>query len=395
MAEKMTAIIVSRDEELVEDIKEKLFSIAEVRGVLKDANTSYSFIKERAPRLLFLDIRYDTESAFGLASRIERFLPETLNFIMSGSKDPDLILRSLKVGAADYILFPSEGEDILTQVTTVLEKGNHREREGNIFVITSSKGGQGVTTLAVNLADHIHELTESRVAIVDLKQQAGDVALFMGLDEVYTLEDFRKDMPRLDEDLLFSSLVRHTKGFYIITAPEEIDTTGMAGAEDTGRIFRILKEYLDYIIVDMPHEFTEQSSSVIDIADKVLSVTQQAVPAIRGTKRTLELFREVGYGEEKVKVVINRFEKRNAITQKDMEEVFGQKLFAMVSNDFNTVIRVINKGELLSENYSGSPVDRDIGDIASLLTGIQRKDNDQIGETLLKRVLRGVFKRGQ
>ena len=393
MAEKMTAIIVSRDEVLVREIKEKLLSLIDIRGILNDADTSYSFVKERVPRLLFLDIRDSPERGFSLASRVERFLPETLKFIISDSKNPDFILRSLKVGAADYILFPFE-EDILTQVTTVLEKGNRREREGNVFVITSSKGGLGVTTLAVNLADHIHELTGGRVAVVDLKQQIGDAALFMGLDETYTLEDLRKDLPRLDEGLLFSSLVRHRNGFYVITAPEEINAAGMNGAEDTGRIFRILKEYLDYIIVDMAHEFTEQSSSVIDISDKVLLLTQQAVPAIKGTKKTLELLREVGYGEEKVKIINNRYEKGNEITPQDMEEVFNQKLFATMSNDFNTVTGAINKGELLSKNHGDSPVNGDIHNIASLLTGIQREGDEQTEKTLLKRVLQGVFKRG-
>lgn len=393
MAERISAVIVSRDEALVREIKEKLPSLIEIRGVLNDADTSYSFIKEREPGLLFLDIRNDPERSFNLASRVERFLPETLKFIISDSKDPDFILRSLKMGAADYILFPFEG-DILTQVTMVLEKGNKREREGNVFAITSSKGGLGVTTLAVNLADHIHELTGGRVAVVDLKQQIGDVALFMGLDEAYTLEDLRKDLPRLDEGMLFSSLVRHKKGFYVITAPEKIDAAGTTGGEDTSRIFRMLKEYLDHIIVDMAHGFTEQSSSVIDIADKVLLLSRQAVPSIKGTKKSLDLLREVGYGEEKVKIINNRYEKGNEITQRDMEDVFAQKLFAVISNDFDTVTGAINKGELLSENHGGSPVNEDIRNIASLLTGIKVEDNEQTEKNLLKRVLQGVFKRG-
>ena len=387
MEDKVKAIIISKDETLVRDLKEKLVSIADIQAMVRDVRGSYSQIKEQAPRLLFLDIRDDAESVFGLAGRVERFLPDTRILVLNDSKDPDLIIRSLKTGAADFILLPADKNSFLASVKLALEKGARLEREGEIIVISSTKGGQGVTTLAVNLADHIHTLTGGRVLLVDFNLQTGDVASFLDLESNYTVVDLLKDMPRLDENLLFSSLTQHSGGFYVLTAPEEMDRAEMAATEDISRMFRTLKEYMDYIIVDIPHEFTEQTAPVIDLAERVLLVSQQIVPALKAVRKALDLFRTVGYEEDRVKIVINRYEKRNEIGREEMEKLFEQKLFAIVSNDYNAVTDAINKGELLSANHEGSPANRDIAAIATLLTGIQPKGYDQTRQGFFRRFL--------
>ena len=106
MADKVKAIIISNDETLAGDLKEKLVSMADIQAIVRDVRGSYSQIKEQAPKLLFLDIRDNTEIAFGLAGRVERFLPETRIFVLNDSKDPDLIIRSFKTGASDFIMLP-------------------------------------------------------------------------------------------------------------------------------------------------------------------------------------------------------------------------------------------------------------------------------------------------
>lgn len=376
MADKIKIIIISKDGALARELNGILAAMAEIE-VITNVRESYNHIKEQNPRLLLLDIRGDIETAFDLAGRVKRFLPDTLTFIINDAKDPDLIIRSLKTGAADFIVLPVDESSLPASIKFALEKDTNRDRQGEIIVLSSNKGGQGVATLSVNLAGHIRSLTNGRVLIVDLKLQTGDVSLFLDLESTYTVADLVKDIPRLDENLLFSSIVRSSTGLYVLTAPEKIDETMQITTENISRMFRILKEHMDYIIVDVAHEFTGLTAPVMDLAERVLLVSQQTVPSLRGVRETLDLFETVGYEKNRIEIIVNRYEKGNEIRQEEMERLFEQKKFAIVSNDYSAVTDSINKGKLLSADHEGSPANRDIAAIAVSLTGIKEK-NDRL-----------------
>ncbi len=373
MAEKIAGVILSDDDALAAEIKDALTDIADIKTVIPEVRGAYGDIKEQAPDMVFLDVRIDVEGVFALTGRIDRLLPNVLKFIVSDVMDPALIIRCLRAGADDFIEIPLNRAVISESVTAALEKRTGREREGNIVVVSSNKGGQGVTTLAVNLAAHIRTLTGGRVLLADLRLQTGDVALFLDMESRYTAPDLVKDMPRLDENLLLSSLPKHGDGFYVLAAPEEIGVAETGAPESFGRMLRMLKEHMDYIVVDISNEFNEQTASVIDLAEKVLLVSQQTIPALKSVRKALDLFRSVGYEEDKVKIVVNRYETGNDLRCEEMEKIFEQGVYATVANDYHAVTEAINHGRLLSENHEDTPVNRDIGAIASLITGIQQE----------------------
>ena len=373
MADKVAGIILGDDDALAAEIKDALSDTVDIQTVIPDVRGAYGEIKEQAPGMVFLDVRRDVEGVFALSGRIDRLLPNVIKFIVSDAGDSALIVRCLRAGADDFIEIPLDRTALSESVAAALEKRSGREREGNIIVVSSNKGGQGVTTIAVNLAAHIRALSGTRVLLADLRLQAGDVALLLDMESKYTAPDLIKDMPRLDENLLLSSLPKHAGGFYVLTAPEEIGVAETGVTENFGRMLRMLKEYMDYIVVDISHEFNEQTASVIDLAEKVLLVSQQTIPALRSVRKALELFRSVGYEDDKVKIVVNRYEAGNDLRCEEMEKIFEQGVYATVANDYHAVTEAINHGRLLSENHEDTPVNRDIGVLASLITGVQQE----------------------
>ena len=392
MADKKSAVIVSGHEGLIEDIKADIISMTDAPGLVKDFEPAYSFIMEKMPDFLFLDIRKDAETGFEIAEKVRRDLPETMLFMIAGSKDPDIILRALKAGAEDYIIFPFEQNALLNAVKTAVEKGLRQKREGRLIVVSGYKGGQGGTTLAVNLADHIHTLSGKRVLLVDFNFQTGDVSVFLDLTDSYTPLNFLNDMKRLDENLLFSSLIAHERGFYVISASEDMGEASKIEVEDINNIFQTLKNYMDYIIVDMGHGFTDKTVAVFDIADTILLLVQQAVPSVKSIKKLLDLFHGVGYMEDKVKIIINRYEKNNVLGEKEIEELLGQKTYAVLSNDYLPANNSVNKGELISRNHEDSRINRDIEALAGLITNIKIK-KPEAEKNIIKRLLLSIFKK--
>lgn len=371
MSDRRKAAIICGDTNIITQLESALLSIADTQ-VFADVKTSYSKVKEAAPELLFLDIRQDREAAFVFAERVARSLPGTMTFILNGSNNPETLLRSLQARAADYIKLPLDPPKLSDAITAVLKKNTQRRNQGQVFVLGSNRGGQGVTTLSVNLAAGIRDLTQARVLLVDLKLQTGDVSLFLDIDNAYSVTDLLRDIPRLDENLLLSSIVRTPSGFFVVTAPDKLDKTIQVNSETITQMFQVLKEHMDYIIVDMAREVSDLTAPVMDLADRIMLVTQQTVPALRSVREILDLFGTVGFEKEKIGIIINRHEKGNDIGIEQVEKLFEQTVFATVANDYKTVTDAINQGRLLARDHARSPVHTDILSMARQLCDVEK-----------------------
>jgi pilus assembly protein CpaE len=80
------------------------------------------------------------------------------------------------------------------------------------IIVTGSKGGAGTTTVALNLAVQIAQLTKRRVGLPELARPFGQIALMLDIEPRFTLLDALDRGKRLGESLLVSLMTRHKTG---------------------------------------------------------------------------------------------------------------------------------------------------------------------------------------
>jgi pilus assembly protein CpaE len=130
-----------------------------------------------------------------------------------------------------------------------------------------------------------------------------------------------------------------------------------------------LRKHYDRVVVDGVRGFDELSLAILDASQKVLMVLTQDVPAVRNTKRCLDLFRRLGYGDTKVQLVLNRYQKDSKITPEVIADTVGLPVTHTLSNDFASAIESINRGLLLYDVAPRSRLTKDIEALAPLLAG--------------------------
>jgi pilus assembly protein CpaE len=68
------------------------------------------------------------------------------------------------------------------------------------------------------------------------------------------------------------------------------------------------------------------------------------LPSIRDAKRVLNAFRALNYQDDKVRLVVNRYQKKADITIADLEGTLNTTIFKVVPNDYTVVTGSVNQG---------------------------------------------------
>lgn len=367
MTERTRAIVISENAEACEQLANEIRSVTgDIKRII-DYEIAYSKIREIKPDAVFVFLTENTQRDMELVRKLTRHLPEIKVFIIARENYPDIILEGLRARVTDYILFPSSNGTLLKSVRQAM--GHKDGKTGEVIAVFSIKGGQGNTTLSINLADHIQKITGEKVLLADFNLYRGDIGTALGISSSYTGFDLIKDVDRMDKNLLLSSVHNHSGGFYVLPAPEEISDADQVSPEDINRILSVMAQYMDYTIIDMPHDLSERSLALLDAADKILIITQQTLPVIKSVQRTLELFENLNYEEEKLKIILNRYCSREEFNSNDLANIFKRPVLATITNDYYSIIQSLNKGKPLSLIRENSSINNDFRKLAAIIAG--------------------------
>ena len=372
MVEGTKAIVVSEHADQAEKLVDEIASVISDIKRISDYEIAYSRIKDNRPDALFLFLTNDTRRDMQLVRRITRHMPELKVFIIAKENRPEIILEGLRAKVTDYLVFPSSNGELLHSVRQAM--GDIEGRKGETIAVFSLKGGQGNTTMCINLADHIQKLSQEKVLLADFNLYRGDLSAGLDLDPSYTSFDMIKDIERMDRNLMFSSLQHHSSGLYVLPAPDEISDADQINPDDATRILSVTGQYMDYTILDLPHDLSERTLALLDAADRILLIAQQSLQVIKSVQRTLDLFDDLSYGEEKVKIVLNRYHSKGEFNSNDLKGILKQPVIASIVNDYDTVMLSSNKGKPLSIVREKSRINRDYAGLAAAVTGIKAVD---------------------
>jgi pilus assembly protein CpaE len=101
----------------------------------------------------------------------------------------------------------------------------------------------------------------------------------------------------------------------------------------------------------------------------ILLVTETNVPALWTLERRLSALEGLGIKSEKIRVVVNRWQKGDQETLESVEKNIKRPIFAFLPNDFRKASSSVNLGTPLIENHNNN-LSNQYRKLASLLSGM-------------------------
>lgn len=286
--------------------------------------------------------------------------------IISTDYSTNMIVKALRMGAKEFLPKPVLKNDLF-RVLKMFADENYSSEDSNSKVISvySNKGGIGKTVIAVNLAKELAQVTKSKVALVDLNLQLGDVATFLNLNPIFDVSYVMKNFVGKNEDEFLKSFEQYKdSSLYVLSDPTYIEQAERISPQEIVSLFRAMKKVFTYIIVDMSSAIDENSLKILDCSDLIFFTTIVNIPAIRNAQRCLNLFKSRHYPNDKVKIIVNRYMDNDEIKIEDIENTLGEKIYWKIPNNYFTIMDAINKGVSISEVNSSSNIGNNFREFA-------------------------------
>src|SRR6202035_5307873 len=173
-------------------------------------------------------------------------------------------------GAREFIERPTNTSDLIdafVRLQTAQRRGRQEGLRGKVFSVINAKGGNGATTVAVNLALALQS-AYGQTALVDLAP-LGHTALHMNLKPLFTVSDATRNLHRMDSSLLESFMTRHNGGLQLLAGTNVPAAVDPSTAEFV-RLFDMLVTHYRYVVVDNSSRLDAASRLVANLSECVL-----------------------------------------------------------------------------------------------------------------------------
>ena len=226
------------------------------------------------------------------------------------------------------------------------------------IIVTGSKGGAGTTTVALNVATQIAQLTKKRTALLELARPFGQIALMLDIEPRFTLLDALDRGVRLDAAVLASLMTRHKIGLGARHLALTAEQRQRATIDGLLHILEMAQAAYDFVIVDLGFVNAAEWARVLQAAGTLLLVSEPSELALGMLRRYLEAVDSAGLEREHFRIVINRARQNDEEMIFRHESSLRQTFFAQLPNDYRQVSDAVKLGIPLVANSNNPLVAR-------------------------------------
>lgn len=313
--------------------------------------------------IAIIDISEKTENINEIIENINLYTSKII--ITSISNSTNTIIKALRLGAKEFLPKPILKDDLTKAIKKLSNTITDDDiNSSKIISVYSNKGGIGKTTIAINLASELAKATKSKVALVDLNLQLGDIATFLNINPPFDVNYVMRKLVG-KKDLINGFEKYKDTSLYVLSDPVYIEQAECITPEMITTLFSALRKEFSFIIVDMSSNIDPITLKILDESDQIFFTSIVNLPAIRNAQRCLNLFNSRNYPNGKVKIIINRYMENDEINIEDIEKTLGEKIYWKIPNNYFTIMDAINKGKTISEINAKSNISNSFSDLAT------------------------------
>ena len=277
--------------------------------------------------------------------------------LFSATNDPAQKLAGFDAGANDYLVKPTEPDELLERIKDLLQPRSpdaneafkteevmspkiqppvtpqDRAHAGQLIVVLGTRGGVGTTTVAMNLAASLASQGQETL-LVDMDLQQGHIALYLNQPVKQGLHNLTEETAVFTaaktEQLASTLAVHHDhKLRLVLTQGDLFAQQAPPPKETTSDLFQHWRQNGTTIVVDGGHGVLTPLRAIIETADHILLCLQPERIALTAARRLILNWRKTLAARTVVSPILLDFSEHNDLPRQPIEQFIGQPLTAV------------------------------------------------------------------
>jgi len=329
-------------------------------------------VERLRPEVMILEVMKLREPMEHVVGRIKASSVDPMVIALHPTAEPELILGALRAGAHEFLHPPVKTSLNQALERKSAERNKNRERlrqKGRIVGFLSAKGGCGATTIACHIGAELGRHGK-HVLLADMDLDAGMVRFLMKSKSPYSVLDALNNLHRLDQNYWNALISNGLPGLEVIAGPQTLASRQQPNQEQLLNMLTFCRGQYDFSVVDLGRSLNMTAMNALDEIDETYLVTTLDVPALHQSKQIIQSLSNVGYGRERLRLVLNRMPQRLDVTPDELEKMMSLPVFATLPNDYPSLYESYSEGSLLPP---GSRLGKELARMAIKVGGIQEE----------------------
>ncbi|WP_145117137.1 AAA family ATPase [Rosistilla oblonga] len=324
--------------------------------------------KNASTGFVFLQLSDSTNNLKSLIHRLRSAL-DTRIVVVGNATTGRQVIEIIRAGADDFV---DEKDDLRRELGLLLKRaapsGMQNQRKSELITVTSSCGGCGASSLAVNIAaQYAHKYGEC--GLVDLQMHGGDLATLLRLTPRHTISKMLANNHPLAPEMVQQALTKHETGISLLAGADPLSNLPNSSPETIRGIVRSMTTNFQRVVVELEDISHREQLAALSDSDQVVLTFRLHFPALARAHRFFESIERFGVDPDKVRIVASQVGQPDEVPIGQAEKIFGRKIDACITNDVSPMNRAVNLGIPVVLDSPKSQCSRDYMALVQLLDG--------------------------
>ncbi len=321
------------------------------------------------------------DARISMMERLAERMPDLPIAGLGADSNPDIVLAAMRAGARDFLVLRRDEGDVSALLAKLLRRSvpttRSTQKQGQLFGVFSAHPTDAIAFVAEHIAlAAVERLGRSEsVLLVDMATPAGAAAIFLNINQSYSVLDAINDVYRCDQTLVDTAFAKHSSGLYLLGLPEDMVGRPQANFDEFVKLLQVARTLFSCVVVAFDGHLPVQTvSGIVTQADRSILLSDQSIIKSRHNKYLLRALRLEDCPLDRAALVVDNYRRRIGLEPHNLAEILDVPVLGTLSASAGSDrIQAMNAGEPLFTIAPKDPFCADVRQLtAALLTGQNR-----------------------